>query len=57
LLALEGVYPELESLYPGLGSFLVENQVDHTLGEGLYKHDRLVLAEAVIQRDAPTYSW
>ena len=51
LLALDGVYPQLETLYPGLGTFLVENQVDRALGEGFYKYDRLVLAEAVMQRD------
>ena len=51
LLALDGVYPQLETLYPGLGSFLIKNQIDRALGEGFYKYDRLVLAEAVMQRD------
>jgi hypothetical protein len=51
LLALDGVYPQLETLYPGLGSFLIKNQIDLALGEGFYKYDRLVLAEAVMQRD------
>jgi len=51
LLALDGVYPQLETLYPGLGSFLIENQIDRALGGGFYKYDRLVLAEAVMQRD------
>lgn len=51
LLALEGVYPQLETLYPGLGSFLMERRSHYALGERFYHYDRLALAEAVMERD------
>jgi hypothetical protein len=49
LLALEGVYPQLERLYPGLGRFLMEHRVDYALGGAFYQYDRLALAEAVME--------
>src|SRR5919109_4512040 len=54
-LALEGVYPQLERLYPALGSFLVEHRVDYALPESFYRYDRLALAEAVMERDGDRY--
>ena len=51
LLALEGVYPQLERLYPGLGKFLMEYRVDYALGGAFYQYDRLALAEAVMERE------
>jgi hypothetical protein len=55
LLALEGVYPQLETLYPGLGRFLMERRVDSALGSGFYQYDRLSLAEAVIEREGDRF--
>jgi hypothetical protein len=55
LLALEGVYPQLERLYPGLGSFLMEHRVDQALGGAFYQYDRLALAEAVMERDGDRF--
>ena len=55
LLALEGVYPQLETLYPGLGIFLMENRVDYALGAGFYQYDRLALAEAVMEREGDRF--
>jgi hypothetical protein len=31
LLALEGAYPQLERLYPGLGEFLMQHRIDYEL--------------------------
>jgi hypothetical protein len=54
-LALEGVYPQLERLYPALGSFLREHRVDHALPESFFQYDRLALAEAIMERDGDRY--
>lgn len=55
LLALEGVYPQLERLYPGLGRFLMERRVDYALGGDFYQYDRLALAEAVMEREGDRF--
>src|SRR5262249_36905202 len=52
LLALEGVYPQVDRLYPNLGRFLRKHRVDAALaGVHLYPEDRLALAEAVMERE------
>jgi hypothetical protein len=55
LLALEGVYPQLATLYPELGSFLREHRVDDALPRSFYQYDRLALAEAVMEREGDHY--
>ena len=55
LFALEGVYPQLERLYPGLGRFLMEHRVDYALGGAFYHYDRLALAEAVMEREGDRF--
>jgi hypothetical protein len=54
-LALEGVYPQLERLYPALGSFLRDHRVDHALPETFFQYDRLALAEAIMERDGDRF--
>jgi hypothetical protein len=51
LLALEGVYPQLATLYPELGSFLSVHRLDRALPDSFYQYDRLALAEAVMERE------
>ena len=51
LLALEGVYPQLATLYPELGSFLGVHRLDRALPDSFYQYDRLALAEAVMERE------
>jgi hypothetical protein len=51
LLALEGVYPQLVTLYPELGSFLSDHRLDRALPDSFYQYDRLALAEAVMERE------
>jgi hypothetical protein len=51
LLALEGVYPQLDRLYPGLGEYLMGQRVDLALPGSFYQYDRLALAEAVMERE------
>jgi hypothetical protein len=55
LLDLEGVYPQLERLYPGLGRFLMEHRVGNAVGGVFYKYDRLALAEAVMEREGERF--
>lgn len=55
LLALEGVYPQLATLYPELGSFLRKHRLDDALPRGFYQYDRLALAEAVMEREGDHY--
>jgi hypothetical protein len=55
ILILEGVYPQLETLNPGLGAFLRDHRVDLQLAPVLYQYDRLVLAEAVMEREGPHF--
>jgi hypothetical protein len=55
LLALEGAYPQLERLYPGLGDFLMEHRIDYELGGGFYQYDRIALAEAVVERETDRF--
>lgn len=53
LLALSGVYPQLELSFPGLGEELRSKRLDDELqGQKFNHYDRLALAEAVIERDA-----
>ena len=49
LISLDGAFPEVERLYPGLGEFLMDHRVDNALGEGFFKYDRITLAEAVME--------
>lgn len=51
ILALEGIYPELEALYPELGEFLKGNRLDPKLAGTVYQYHRLALAEAMIERE------
>jgi hypothetical protein len=52
ILALEGVYPQVETRYPTLGQFLKERRVDLQLHRlEFYQYDRIALAEAVIERE------
>ena len=55
LIALDGVYPQLERLYPNLGTFLMEHRVDYALGGSFYQYDRLALAEAVLEREGDRF--
>jgi hypothetical protein len=50
ILAIEGIYPQLESTYPQLGQFLQKRRIDLQLqGIGFYQYDRIALAEAVME--------
>lgn len=52
ILALEGVYPQIDAVYPELGGFLRQRRIDLKLqGLGFYQYDRIALAEAVTERD------
>lgn len=56
ILALEGVYPQLDSAYPDLGKFLRERRIDRELQSiNFHQYDRISLAEAVIEREAERY--
>jgi hypothetical protein len=55
LIALDGVYPQLERLYPNLGAFLMKHRVDYALGGSFYQYDRLTLAEAVLEREGDRF--
>ncbi len=50
ILVLEGIYPELEALYPELGEFLKANRLDPKLADTVYQYHRLALAESMIER-------
>jgi hypothetical protein len=53
ILAIEGVYPQLESVTPGLGQFLKESGVDRAidkrLGESLLHYHRQALADSAVK--------
>jgi hypothetical protein len=49
LLSLEGVYPQLERLYPGLGKFLRDHRVEQALRGTFDHYDRLTLAESAME--------
>jgi hypothetical protein len=55
ILAIEGVYPQLESVRPGLGQFLTKSGVDRAiakcLGESLFRYHRLALADSAVNRE------
>jgi hypothetical protein len=52
VLALEGVYPQLEQLFPGLGKSLQGRRLSVALSfPSLQQYDRIALAEAVLERD------
>lgn len=55
ILVLEGVYPQLQAVDPGLGTFLKTHRVDAKLNPVLYQYDRLALAEAVMEREGPHF--
>lgn len=55
ILLLEGVYPQLQRVNPGMGEFLKTHRLDGHLGKVLYQYDRLVLAEAVMEREGPHF--
>jgi hypothetical protein len=56
LLALEGAYPQLERLYPGLGDFVMKHRIHYELsGTGFYQYDRIALAEAVVERETDRF--
>ena len=54
VLALEGVYLDLEALWPdsstGLPPRAVENALRDAVGESFFQYDRLALSEAVLDR-------
>jgi hypothetical protein len=59
IFALEGIYPELQSLYTsdassGLGKFLTDRSLNRKL-EAVYEYHRLALAEAIIESDGEGY--
>jgi hypothetical protein len=60
LLAIEGVYPQLESVTPGLGQFLKESGVERTinasLGQKLFHYHRLALADSALERHSDGFS-
>jgi hypothetical protein len=52
VLTLEGVYPQLEELYPGLGKTLQGRRLSVGLNfPGLQQYDRIALGEAVLEQD------
>ena len=55
ILLLEGVYPQLQKVNPGMGEFLKSHRLDNYLSPVLYQYDRLVLAEAVMEREGPSF--
>jgi len=56
ILALEGVYSQLDAAFPELGKFLREHRVDRSLqGINLYQYDRVSLAEAMIEREGEQF--
>jgi len=60
IFALEGLYPELQSLYPptddspGLGDFLINRSLNRKLG-AVYEYHRLALAEAILESAGDGY--
>jgi len=46
ILALEAVFPQLDSIYPKLGKYLMEHRLDRNLK--FYQYDKVSLAEAII---------
>lgn len=58
IFALEAVYPQLDSIYPGLGKLLKEREYRIELQlpyRHLYQYDRVALAEAVIVHEGETF--
>ena len=56
ILALEGVYSQLDAAYPDLGNFLREHRIDRSLqGINLHQYDRVSLAEAMIEREGEQF--
>lgn len=58
ILALDAVYPQLDSIYPGLGKLLQKRQYLVGLqlqSEYFYQYDRVALAEAVIIREGDIF--
>lgn len=56
ILLFDGIYSQIDILIPGLGIFLKEklNDIDKILDSGrvsLYRYDRLLLAEVIIQKE------
>jgi hypothetical protein len=55
ILAIEGVYPQLESVTPGLGRFLkksgVDRAIDECLSESLLHYHRQALADSAVTRE------
>jgi hypothetical protein len=52
ILALEGVYPHLDTVYSELGDFLRKSRIDLSLqGLGFFQYNRISLAEAVMERE------
>ncbi len=56
IFALEAVYPQLDSIYPGLGKFLKEYRIDLKLQHThFYQYDRIALAETVIEHEGDVF--
>ena len=56
ILLFDGIYSQIDKLIPGLGIFLKEklNDIDKILDSGkvsLYRYNRLLLAEVIIQKE------
>jgi hypothetical protein len=52
ILTLEGLFPIIETAYPGLGEKLQENRLDSKLqGIHFHRYDRIALAEFLIERE------
>lgn len=56
ILALEGVYSQLDATHPQLAAFLMRHRIDREFqGFGFYQYDRITLAEATMERDGDQY--
>jgi hypothetical protein len=56
IFALEAVYPQFDTVYPGLGKFMKEYRIDFKLQHSnFYRYDRIALAEAVIEREGDAF--
>ncbi len=56
IFALEAVYPQLDTIYPGLAKFLKGHSIDLQLQHSkFYQYDRISLAEALIEHEGDLF--
>lgn len=56
IFTLEAVYPQLDTIYLGLGKFLKEHRVERQLlSSHFFQYDRVSLAEAVIEHQGDSF--